>query len=148
MSKKGEATEELEMYVSAFLSMKWKPSCRLSKILYENLMSNNFRKTYIHLLGGATVTSMTGISFNLSFIPIKGYKLDINHTILISQWIDLFLSSYPCITDLISRTASLRKFFDIRFSYEHCNFSHGCLSVNMASKTMIRSIKIIIDSYK
>ena len=48
-------------------------------------MSNNFRKTYIHLLGGAIATSMTGISFNLNFIPIKGYKLDINHTILISQ---------------------------------------------------------------
>ena len=85
LSKTGEATEQLEMYVSAFLSMKWTPSCWLSKILYENLMSNNFRKTCIHLLGGDTVTSMTGISFNLNFIPIKGYKLDINHTILISQ---------------------------------------------------------------
>ena len=85
LSKTGEATEQLEMYVSAFLSMKWTPSCWLSKILYENLMSNNFRKTCIHLLGGDTVTSMTGISFNLNFIPIKGYKLDFNHTILISQ---------------------------------------------------------------
>ena len=29
----------------------------------------------------------------------------------------------------------LRKLFDIRFSYKHCNFSHVCLLVKMASKT-------------
>ena len=30
----------------------------------------------------------------------------------------------------------LRKLFDIRFSYKHCNFSHVCLVVKMASKTV------------
>ena len=34
--------------------------------------------------------------------------------------------------------------FDIRFSYKHCNFSHVCLLVKMASKTVTRSIHIII----
>ena len=34
----------------------------------------------------------------------------------------------------------LRKLFDSRFSYEHCNFSRGCLLVKMASKTMMRAI--------
>ena len=30
--------------------------------------------------------------------------------------------------------------FYIRFSYKHCNFSHVCLLVKMASKTVTRSI--------
>ena len=34
------------------------------------------------------------------------------------------------------RTAVLRKLFDIRFSYKHCNFSSVCLLVKMASKTV------------
>ena len=38
------------------------------------------------------------------------------------------------------RTVLLRKLFDIRFSYKHCNFSHVCLLVKMASKTVTRSI--------
>ena len=38
------------------------------------------------------------------------------------------------------RTAVLRKLFDIRFSYNHCNFSHVCLLVKMVSKTVTRSI--------
>ena len=38
------------------------------------------------------------------------------------------------------RTAVLRKLFDIRFSYKHCNFSHICLLVKMALKTVTRSI--------
>ena len=38
------------------------------------------------------------------------------------------------------RTAVLRKLFDIRFSYKHCNFSRVCLLFNMASKTVTRPI--------
>ena len=38
------------------------------------------------------------------------------------------------------RTAVLRKLFDIRISYKHCNFSRGCLLVKMASKTVTNSI--------
>ena len=38
------------------------------------------------------------------------------------------------------RTAVLRKLFDIRFSYKHCNFSQVCLLVKMASKTTRGSI--------
>ena len=30
--------------------------------------------------------------------------------------------------------------FIIRFSYKHCNFSHVCLLIKMALKTMTRSI--------
>lgn len=148
MSKKGEGTEELEMYVSAFLSMKWKPSCRLSKILYENLMSNNFRKTCIHLLGGDTVTSMTGISFNLNFIPIKGYKLDINHTVLISQWIDLFLSSYPCITDLISKLGptiqdKTRQYKTIKYkALQYITIRKGSRTKNINKQTNKQDIKM------
>ena len=33
-----------------------------------------------------------------------------------------------------------RQLFDIRFSYKRCNFSHVCLLVKMASKTVTRSI--------
>ena len=36
-------------------------------------------------------------------------------------------------------TAVLRKLFDIRFSYNHCNFFRVCLLVKMASKTVTRS---------
>ena len=37
-------------------------------------------------------------------------------------------------------TAILRKLFEIRFSYKHCNFARVCLLVKMASKTVTRSI--------
>ena len=39
-----------------------------------------------------------------------------------------------------SRTAVLRKLYDIRFSYKHCNFSRVYLLVKMASKTVTRAI--------
>ena len=39
------------------------------------------------------------------------------------------------------RTAVLRKLLDIRFSYNHCNFSRVCLLVKMASKTVIFEVK-------
>ena len=39
------------------------------------------------------------------------------------------------------RTAVLRKLFDIRFSYKHCNFLPVYLLVKMASKTVTRSIR-------
>ena len=42
--------------------------------------------------------------------------------------------------DIFFRTAVLRKLFDIRFSYKHCNFSRGCLLVKMASKTVTKPI--------
>ena len=38
------------------------------------------------------------------------------------------------------RTAVLRKLFDIRFSFKHCNFSHVGLLVKVAWKTVTRSI--------
>ena len=43
-------------------------------------------------------------------------------------------------TSYFFRTAVLRKLFDIRFSYNHCNFSRVCLLVKMPSKTVTRSI--------
>ena len=39
------------------------------------------------------------------------------------------------------RTAVLRKLFDIRFSYKHCNFSDVCLLVKMASKPVTRAVE-------
>ena len=36
--------------------------------------------------------------------------------------------------------SELWKLFDIRFSYNHCNFSCVCLLVKMASKAVTRSI--------
>ena len=56
-----------------------------------------------------------------------------------------FLSAILCFVALVYnyiffRTAVLRKLFDIRFSYKHCNFSQVCLLVKMASKTMRGSI--------
>ena len=42
--------------------------------------------------------------------------------------------------DILFRTAVLRQLFDIRLSYKHCNLSHVCLLVKMASKTLTRSI--------
>ena len=38
------------------------------------------------------------------------------------------------------RTAVLRKLFNIRFSYKHCNFSPICLLIKMALKPVTRSI--------
>ena len=35
-------------------------------------------------------------------------------------------------------TAILRKLFEIRFSYKHCNFARVCLLVKMASETVTR----------
>ena len=42
--------------------------------------------------------------------------------------------------DIFFRTSVLRKLFDIRFPYKHCNFSRICLLGKMASKTVTRSI--------
>ena len=39
--------------------------------------------------------------------------------------------------------AVLRKLFDFRFSYKHCNFSRGWLPVEIASKTVIRSTEAL-----
>ena len=56
-----------------------------------------------------------------------------------------FFSTILCFVALVYnsffffRTAFVRKLFDIRFSYKHCNFSRGCLLVKMASKTVTRS---------
>ena len=36
-------------------------------------------------------------------------------------------------------TAVLRNLIDIGFTYKHCNFSHVCLLVKMATKTVTRS---------
>ena len=47
--------------------------------------------------------------------------------------------------EIFFRTAVLWKLFDIRFSYKHCNFSHICLLVKMASKTVTRSI---LENYR
>ena len=47
------------------------------------------------------------------------------------------------------RTAILGESFDIRFSEKHCKFSHVCLFVKMASKTVTRSIVFVfIDCTK
>ena len=46
--------------------------------------------------------------------------------------------------DIFFRTAVLRKLFDIRFSYKHCNFARVCLLVKMASETVTRSIKVML----
>ena len=49
---------------------------------------------------------------------------------------------YNCF---LFRTAVLRKLYDLRFSYKHCNFSRVCLLVKMASKTVTRSILAVSD---
>ena len=56
-----------------------------------------------------------------------------------------FFSTILCFVALLQcifffRKAVLGKLFDIWFSYKHCNFSHVCLLVKMASKTVTRSI--------
>ena len=43
------------------------------------------------------------------------------------------------------RTAVLRKLFEIRFSYKHCNFWRVCLLFKMASKTVTRSINSFVS---
>ena len=53
------------------------------------------------------------------------------------------------------RTAVLRKLFDNRFSYKHCNFSRVCLLVKMGSKTpfkvfcldIIENFHLILNNY-
>lgn len=40
-------------------------------------------------------------------------------------------------------TAISGKLFEIRLSYKHCNFTHGCLLVKMAPKTVTRSIDLL-----
>ena len=44
--------------------------------------------------------------------------------------------------NIFFRTAVLPKLFDNRFLYKYCNFSHVCLLVKMASKTVTRSINL------
>ena len=49
--------------------------------------------------------------------------------------------------DIFFTTAVLRKLFDMRFVYKHCNFSHALLLVKMASKTVTRSIRSTIELF-
>ena len=56
------------------------------------------------------------------------------------------LSSFSLQLISFFRTAVLRKLFDIGFSYKHFNFSHVCLLVKMASKTVTRSIPAEVNS--
>ena len=44
------------------------------------------------------------------------------------------LRSEALAVHIFFRTAVLRKLFDIRFSYKHCNFSRVCLLVKMAGR--------------
>ena len=53
------------------------------------------------------------------------------------------LCSFSLQLIFLLRTAVLRKLFDIRFSYKHCNFSHVCLLVKVASKTVTKSINLV-----
>ena len=53
---------------------------------------------------------------------------------------ELFVHTEPFKISIFFRTAFLRKLFDIRFPYKHCNFYPDCLLVKMPSKTVTRSI--------
>ena len=58
------------------------------------------------------------------------------------------LCSFSLQLILFFRTAVLWKLFDIRFSYKYCNFSHVCLLVKMASKTVTRSTDSRLEGFK
>ena len=61
-----------------------------------------------------------------------------------------FVSRILCCVALVYNTIHiffrsifLRKLFNIRFSYKHCNFSCSCLLIKMASNTVTRSIRYL-----
>ena len=85
-------------------------------------------------------------SFHLSVVLEKNYRQMYGKS-KVSLWRNLstgtakfflaqsFVLQLQFTSHIFFRTAILRKSFDIRFSYKHCNFSHVCLLVKMASKT-------------
>ena len=88
----------------------------------------------------------------LSICPGKNYKQIYNKKSKASLWRNLSTGTLPKFFSTIlyfvplvynpffSRRAFSRKLFDIRFSYNLSNFSHVCLLVRMASKTVTRSV--------
>ena len=53
---------------------------------------------------------------------------------------------YPKFTiPTFFRTAVLRKLFDIRFVCKHCYFSRSCLPDKIATRTVTRSISVVVQ---
>ena len=83
----------------------------------------NYRQTY--------GKSKASLSRNLSTgTPAKHFRTILWFVALVYNW-------------YFFQNSRLWKLFNIRFSYKHCNFSHVCLLVKMASKTVTRSIILI-----
>ena len=85
---------------------------------------------------------MPGPSYRQMYRKLKKVVLGLLVHVTPSDFFRRILSSealvYKSYFFQVSRSTEL---FDIRFSYNHCNFSRVCLLVKMASKTVTRSIK-------
>lgn len=79
---------------------------------------------------------MTGISSNLNFITTKGCKLVINHSILFSQLIDLFVSSFQ---NLIYKKIKVPLYNTTQDKKRQCNTIQGnamqCKTIWKKSRT-------------
>ena len=84
-----------------------------------------------------------GLSYRQMYRKFKKVVLGLLAHVTASISFSRILSSEALIyNSYYFRTAVLRKLFDIRFSYTHCNFSRVCLLVKIASKTVTRSLSI------
>ena len=99
---------------------------------------NHFFKLSIHLSVRKSREKLQANIWKIQSKPLEKFKHRYAPKIFLIQSFSLQLQS--TIFFFFLRTAVLPKLFDIRFSYKHCNFSHVCLLVKIASKTMTGSI--------
>ena len=107
------------------------PLCRCEPVI-ENCVTSTIFAVISPSSGPELPCTPFGRVFSLFISCRSGEKLlkyQANHSCVIMSFKYFF------------RTAFLRKFFHLRFSYKHCNFSAVCLLVKMASKTMTRSLR-------
>ena len=69
----------------------------------------------------------------------QGAKRRENHINLHTSCFFLSRDSDCESEEVVQQNSRCTEIFDIRFSYNHCNFSRVCLLVKMASKTVTRS---------
>ena len=93
-------------------------------ICLQESPGKNYRKTY----GNSKASLWRNLSTDT---PPKFFSAILCFVALVYNWYFFFQNS------------RFMELFDSRFSYKHCNFSHVCLLVKMASKIMTRSINVI-----
>ena len=134
----GDSPIPLESAVRGLVSLLFSKFPKIFLLLLYCLKNKTkvFKLNYTRVYGNSVIRGNNGITpLSKIYCPLP-FKLvkKINNSLLMPT-----SSLTPCLL----RSNYLRKLFDIRFSYKHCNFSRICLLVKMPLKTVTRSIRTL-----